>query len=103
MITLDSFQQSTRRTWNPESSLPNAALGLAGETGELVDIIKKYLYHGHEYNRENVVSELSDVMYYVAVIADWFGITLSEVAEYNIEKLRQRYPDGFSEERSRER
>ena len=103
MITLDSFQQSTRRTWNPESSLPNAALGLAGETGELVDEIKKILYHGHQVDRGRLYSELGDVLYYTAVIADLFDMSLSEVAEYNIEKLRQRYPDGFSEERSRER
>ena len=63
-----------------------------------MDAIKKHLYHGHDM--KNLKEELGDVMWYVAALSSMFGIDMEEVAEANIEKLRKRYPDGFSKERS---
>jgi len=78
----------------------NGILGLCGETGEVADQIKKHLYQGHELSREDLINELGDVCWYIAQLASSMGTDLNTVLEKNIEKLRLRYPDGFSVERS---
>lgn len=78
----------------------NGALGLAGEAGEVVDLIKKYLYQGHPLDKEKLVNELGDVCWYVAVLADGLGYRLEDVMQGNVEKLRKRYPNGFDASRS---
>jgi len=80
-----------------------AAMGLSGETGELVDLLKKWVGHGHELNLDEVEKELGDILWYVAEIATTLELRLSEIAEKNERKLQERYPDGFSVERSRNR
>lgn len=75
-------------------------LVLAGECGETVDILKKHLYHGHDLDRDELIKELGDCSWYLAVIAKMCDIDLSEVFETNIDKLMKRYPEGFSKERS---
>lgn len=79
------------------------SLGLAGEAGETVDLLKKYLGHGHELDRLKVQKELGDVLWYLAAIATVLGIDLDHVAHVNVEKLKARYPEGFSHEASRNR
>jgi NTP pyrophosphatase (non-canonical NTP hydrolase) len=76
------------------------SLGLAGEAGEFADMMKKHVGHGHPLNRDKAKKELGDVLWYLATLADGLGLRLSDVADSNIEKLRARYPDGFSSERS---
>ena len=76
--------------------LVNSALGLAGETGEYIDLIKKFLYHGHDLNKEKVFFELGDILFYVAEACEANGLTLQDVANGNIGKLTRRYPNGFS-------
>lgn len=80
-----------------------AAMGLAGEAGEVVDLLKKHLYHGHSLDRDKLTKELGDCLWYLAVLAHLNGVDLADVAAANVVKLRARYPDGFSEERSRNR
>lgn len=102
-MNLDTYQTETARTDRPalfNEAVANHAMGLAGETGELVDALKKLLFHGHKVEQERVRNELGDVLWYVARIAADFGLTLSEVADANIAKLRARYPEGFSTEAS---
>ena len=60
----------------------------------------KHLFHGHELDRDALIKELGDVAWYLAEAATALDIDLSEVFERNIEKLKKRYPEGFSEERS---
>ncbi|MGD6829035.1 nucleoside triphosphate pyrophosphohydrolase family protein [Bacillus pumilus] len=79
------------------TSLTNYALGLSGESGEVVDIIKKHVFHGHSLDKDKIVKELGDVMHYVAGIATLLEIELPEVLEGNIDKLKKRFPEGFSE------
>ena len=79
------------------------ALGLAGEAGEVADMIKKGVYHQHGVDREEVKKELGDVLWYVSAICGDLDLELSEVMEANIEKLKQRYPDGFNFEQSQNR
>jgi NTP pyrophosphatase (non-canonical NTP hydrolase) len=102
-MDLDTYQQLAARTLGPrtpEQQLANAALGLAGEAGEVADAMKKHLFHAHPLDRDAIVKELGDCLWYVAAMATAIGVTLDEVGERNIEKLRRRYPDGFSAERS---
>jgi NTP pyrophosphatase (non-canonical NTP hydrolase) len=92
----DTFQIACARTWFfcAEEAL-NAALGIAGEAGEIVEHIKKERFHGKELSREDLKLELGDLLYYVATLARIEGFTLSEVAAANVAKLRARYPHGF--------
>ena len=106
-MNLNEYQQLAARTIGRdrthEQQLANAALGLAGEAGEVADTMKKHLFHGFPLDREHLVKELGDCMWYIAMFATELGVSLDEIGRTNIEKLRRRYPDGFSEERSRNR
>jgi NTP pyrophosphatase (non-canonical NTP hydrolase) len=73
-----------------------AALGLAGESGEVVDVIKKHVHHGKPLDRAKLVDELGDVLWYLAYLASIEGIDLAEVATANSRKSRARFPNGFS-------
>ncbi len=72
------------------------ALGIAGEAGEVADYIKKIVGHGHALDKAKLSKELGDVLWYCAALADDAGLSLADIATGNIEKLRARYPDGFS-------
>lgn len=103
-MTLDDYQRLAARTIGAdrtrEQQLANAALGLAGEAGEVADIMKKHLYHGWPIDRESLVKELGDCLWYIAATASAEGISLDEIGATNIDKLRRRYPEGFSNEAS---
>ena len=83
--------------------LINGAMGLCGESGEVIDALKKHLMHGHELDREHMIKELGDVAWYLAITAHALDCDLSEVFERNIAKLKARYAEGFSEARSKHR
>lgn len=78
--------------------LAMGALGLSGEAGEVVELVKKHLFHGKPFDREKLVKEIGDVIWYCNWLAHVIGSSLEEVARVNNEKLRQRYPNGFSVE-----
>lgn len=80
--------------------ITNGVLGLAGETGECCDIVKKYKFQGHELDRDHLKDELGDVLRYVAETCSGLGLTLEEVAQFNLDKLHKRYPKGFEKEKS---
>ena len=71
--------------------ITNGVLGLAGEAGECCDLVKKYKYQGHELDKDKLKDELGDVLWYIAETASGLGISLEEVAEYNLEKLHKRF------------
>ena len=77
--------------------LLNGALGLTGEAGEVADLIKKFTFHGHDLDRDELVKELGDVCWYVALLCNAINVPLEEVMCNNIDKLKRRYPGGFSE------
>lgn len=79
------------------------ALGVAGEAGEVADLIKKSVFHRHPLDREKLIKELGDVLWYVAALCTKLEITLSDVMELNVEKLRRRYPEGYSSAASQQR
>lgn len=107
VTTLNEYQRETRRTANDGLDTYNKAanftIGLVAEGGEVADIVKKALFHGHELDKEDLTNELGDVLWYLTQVADTFNISLEEIANMNVHKLFKRYPEGFSEEDSRNR
>lgn len=103
-MNLNEYQTLASRTDNDKEpmnmKLANYALGCTGEAGEVSDIVKKFVFHGHELNKEELRKELGDTLWYIALIAKTAGFTLDEVAAANIEKLSKRYKNGFSKEDS---
>lgn len=105
-VTADWYQAQAMRTAEDqyaEKSLVEAALGLTGETGECVEIIKKHIFQGHDLETDKLIGEIGDVLWYAALLAWVLGVSLGEIMMRSVEKLRERYPDGFDPERSRNR
>jgi NTP pyrophosphatase (non-canonical NTP hydrolase) len=90
----------------PPQRLITAALGLSAEAGEFGDLVKKCLFQGKELNKENkelMIKELGDVMWYLSQGCMALGVTIDEVLWANIDKLEKRYPNGFEVSRSENR
>lgn len=105
-MKFSEYQREAARTRNPaiesdyrESSL-QSGLGIAGEAGEVADYLKKVIFHGHQVDVTKLVKELGDVLWYIADLATTNGIDLDDVAQANIEKLKKRYPEGFTSAQS---
>ena len=102
-----TYQEKSKRTMNTaletKDQLNNYVFGLVGEVGEVVDLLKKFFFHGHEVDSTRLKSELGDILWYVSAVASLFNLDLQEIAQYNIEKLEKRYPEGFSVEASKGR
>lgn len=81
----------------------NGLMGLNGEAGETIDILKKHYYQGHPLDKEHLAKELGDVAWYIAISADAIGYDLETILQMNVDKLKARYPDGFDPERSMHR
>ena len=98
-MTINEYQKLAMVTLNQALSkkdvLINGVMGLCGEAGEAIDIVKKHLAQGHELDREGLVKELGDIAWYLAETACALDVDLETVLESNIEKLKKRYPEGF--------
>ena len=103
-MTINEYQKLAMTTLNPALSkqdvLINGVMGLCGESGEAIDLVKKHLHQGHPLDREKLVKELGDIAWYLAETAYALDVDLDEVLERNIAKLRARYPEGFDTARS---
>lgn len=103
-MTINEYQQEALRTEGGyvgcNGALINGGLGLCGESRECADIVKKHLFQGHNLDTDRLIEELGDVAWYIATTAASQGYTLEYVLQNNVEKLRKRYPDGFSADRS---
>ena len=103
-MNANEYQRLAMTTLNPALSkkdvLINGVMGLCGEAGEAIDIVKKHLAQGHPLDRDKLVKELGDIAWYLAETAYALDVPLSQVLEQNIEKLRARYPEGFECEKS---
>jgi NTP pyrophosphatase (non-canonical NTP hydrolase) len=102
--TFSAYQDNAGRTsgaWREmdegRARVAIAAMGLTGESGELVDYLKKWVGHGHPLDTDNVEKELGDVLWYVAELCNALGLDMGKIAQKNVEKLKARYPDGFSQ------
>ena len=76
------------------------AMGLAGEAGEVADLTKKTLFHRHPADRDKMIKELGDCLWYIAALCKDYDTNMEEVMQKNIDKLKARYPDGYSSEAS---
>ena len=103
-MTINEYQKLAMTTLNPDLDkkdvLINGVMGLCGESGEVIDIVKKHLAQGHELDKEKIIKELGDVAWYMAEIATVLDVELEDVFVQNTEKLKRRYPEGFSTEKS---
>ena len=98
-MTPNEYQRLAMTTLNPslekKDILINGVMGLCGEAGEAIDIVKKHLAQGHELDREHLIKELGDIAWYLAETATALDVSLEE--------LKKRYPEGFSVQDSMER
>ena len=103
-MNINEYQKLAMTTRNPELSgrelLINSMMGLCGESGEAIDIVKKHLFHGHELDREKLIKELGDIAWYLAETAWALDIPWEQILQGNIDKLKKRFPEGFSTQRS---
>lgn len=105
-MTLNQYQAEAMRTASGvtnasnENLILNGAMGLCGESGEIIDLLKKNMFQGHDVDKEHLAKECGDVLWYIAVLAKGLGYSLDEIAFLNVKKLRKRYPDGFEVEKS---
>ena len=103
-MTINEYQAQAMTTLNPRLSrkdvLINSVMGLCGESGEAIDLVKKWLAQGHELDREKLAKELGDIAWYLAETAYALDIPLEDILRANIDKLKKRYPDGFDSQRS---
>ena len=106
-MTINEYQRLAMTTLNPnldkKDVLINGVMGLCGEAGEAIDIVKKHLAQGHELDRERLIGELGDIAWYLAETATVLDVDLEEVLTRNIEKLKRRYPEGFDQQKSTNR
>jgi NTP pyrophosphatase (non-canonical NTP hydrolase) len=101
------FQREARRSLRDdlpyEAMCSNMCMGLAGEIGEVIDIMKKHIYQGKELDITDVIEEIGDVLWYIANFCNVNNITMDECMESNIKKLRERFPNGFTIKDANER
>ncbi len=106
-MTINEYQELAMTTLNPaldkKDVLINSVMGLCGESGEAIDIVKKWLAQGHQLDKEHLAKELGDIAWYLAECAYALDIPLEDILAANIEKLKKRFPDGFDTRRSIER
>ena len=99
-MEINEYQKEAMKSLNPslnnDEVLLNGVMGLCGESGEVIDILKKHLSQGHELNRDKMIEELGDVAWYLAETAYALGVDLDTVLRKNLDKLKKRYPEGFS-------
>ena len=99
-MEINKYQKEAMKSLNPslnnDEVLLNGVMGVCGESGEVIDILKKHLSQGHELNRDKMIEELGDVAWYMAETAYALGVDLDTVLRKNLDKLKRRYPEGFS-------
>lgn len=102
-MTGNEYQLAAMRSSSvngPYELIHAGALGLCGESGEVADHVKKYLFQGHDLDKDHIAEELGDVLWYVATTAQGIGYGLDTIMQMNVDKLLERYPDGFESARS---
>ena len=103
-MTINEYQRLAMTTLNPELSrrdvLINSVMGLCGESGEAIDIVKKWMAQGHDLDKAHLAKELGDIAWYLAEAATALDLPLEDIFQANLDKLRKRYPEGFDSAKS---
>jgi len=92
-----------KKTGNVTPRIEHAAMGIATESGELMDAIKKAKIYGRDLDKTNLIEELGDLMWYIAILTDDLGTSFEEVWDKNIKKLKARYPEKYTDEKAHNR
>ena len=104
ILKANKYQRKVMETANNDltnyQSLQDGVMGLNGEAGECIDVVKKHLFQGHDLDEKHLAEELGDVAWYLAYTANTIGYSLNDIFQMNIDKLKKRYPNGFNEEDS---
>lgn len=77
--------------------LIHASIGMSGESGEILDTLKKTMMYGKELNITNLKEECGDVLWYMSILLHEIDSSFEEIMQQNVDKLRKRYPTGFTE------
>ena len=88
---------------NGNDALCDYALGLCGEAGEAVEIVKKAVFHDHHLGLTKMIEELGDCVWYITALCNAMNVSLDKVLEINQAKLNRRYPNGYEHARSKGR
>lgn len=83
--------------------LIHASMGLVTEAGEFQDMLKKHLYYGRKLDEVNLKEEIGDVLWYCAIALEALGTDFESVMQTNIDKLKARYPEKFTEQSANNR
>lgn len=95
-MEFNEYQKKANNTLlGNEQVLTNCALGLAGESGQVVNLVKNYTFRGADLDKEQLTKEMGDVLWYLSQVAQWADIPFEEVAQKNIKDLAKRYPHSF--------
>jgi NTP pyrophosphatase (non-canonical NTP hydrolase) len=78
-------------------NLLHGAIGISTEAGEILDAFKRHIYYGKELDVVNIKEEIGDIMWYVAILCRELNLNMEDILQTNIDKLKARYPDKFSE------
>lgn len=103
------YQKAAMKFASPLSTATNdllmiqGVMGMNGESGEAIDLVKKHVFHGHKLDKEHLAKELGDVLWYVATCAHAIGYSLDTIMRMNIDKLTARYGEAFDSEKSQHR
>jgi NTP pyrophosphatase (non-canonical NTP hydrolase) len=98
-MNFNEYQKLALRTFNTKNKdqmTLNGIMGICGEGGECLDLMKKHMFQGHELSKDKLKDELGDIMWYLAITAESLNLEFDEIAQFNINKLKTRYPNGFS-------
>ena len=103
-MLVNDYQEKAMTTLNPaldkKDMLTNSVMRLCGESGEAINIVKKWLMQGHDLDKEHLIKELGDVAWYLAEAATALDGPLETILQRNLDKLRRRFPNGFDTEAS---
>lgn len=96
-MDIDTYRRLALRTApatpNRLVDIDHAALGIGGESGEILDHVKKVLHNGRELDENHLIAEVGDIMWYLNLLVFSLNTTWSRVLRTNIAKLEARYPD----------
>lgn len=103
-MKINEYQKLAMLTLNKELDkkdiLINSVMGLCGESGEAIDIVKKWLAQGHDLDKYHLAKELGDIAWYLAEAATALDLSLEDILQANLDKLKKRYPQGFDKNNS---
>lgn len=101
MFNLKEYQElcklTAKKFGNPTEEIMTWGLGIAGEAGDVASCIKKTFAHGND-KKDGIQENIGDSLWYAAMICNFFGWSMEEILNENMEKLRARYPAGFTRE-----